>query len=247
MEVSLEMCRVAAEDGTGTIIATPHMLNGLYDVSCEMVTRGVQELQRAVEEAALPLRILPGADVHVARDLADYLARGEVMTVADRGAHLLLELPQDVVPRELADVLFQVQLKGITPIISHPERNIEIQSRPELLDGLIEAGSLTQVTAGSLAGAFGRRAHRSALRLLRSGRLHLVASDAHNPGRRSPRLSEARRVVGEELGEEAAVRIFDERPARIVAGEHVEPPEPLEQKRAGGKRIGFLRRLLSGA
>jgi len=242
---SLEMCRIAVEDGIRTIVATPHMLNGMFPVDRKAILQGMEEFSGLLYRESIPLRILPGADVHLDPSVPDLLDRGALVTVADLGRHLLLELPQDIVPEGTADLLFQVQLKGVTPIITHPERNIEIQQDPGILDDLVRAGSLTQVTAGSLTGDFGSCVRRCSLRLLESGTAHLVSTDAHNAGRRSPRLSEARRVVEEKMGRAEAERVFLERPERILQGGCVEVPEPLTVEDRPKRRRSLWRRLFS--
>lgn len=257
LEKSVEMCRIATSDGIRAIVATPHMLNGMYAVSAEQVLAGVEVLNSVLASEGLALQVLPGADVHVDKDLPRYLSEKKILTLADKGKHLMVELPQDVLPAEIADLLFQIQLKGATPIVSHPERNVEVQRNPEILCGLVERGALLQVTAGSLTGAFGSKAEACGLALLRRGMAHLVATDAHNAGRRPPRLSEARRVVERELGPDEARAVFEERPARLLAGAYVEPPEPLAAARGtrGSRRSqgcndgdkgsnSFLRRIL---
>lgn len=246
IEESLEMCRIAVEDGIRTVVATPHMLNGMFRVERRDVLAGVEALSVALRDASIPLRILPGADVHLDQSVPGCMDRGEIVTVADLGRHLLLELPQDIVPEGTGELLFQIQLRGATPIITHPERNIAIQQNPTILQGLVRAGSLTQITAGSLTGTFGNRVRDSALKMLRSGIAHLVSTDAHNTGRRSPRLSDARRIVEEVAGREEGDRIFVERPGRILAGAYVEAPDPRPDE--GGARRGnrgFWRRLFS--
>lgn len=239
------MCRIAVEDGIRTIVATPHMLSGMFPVDREDVLEGVGGMSRALREASIPLQILPGADVHLDRSVPGCLDRGELITVADLGRHLLLEFPQDIVPEGTGELLFQVQLQGVTPIITHPERNIAIQQNPDILNDLVRAGSLTQITAGSLTGNFGDRVRRCSLRLLRSGTAHLVSTDAHNTARRPPRLSEARRVVEEEVGKEEAERMFRERPTRILRGAHVEAPEPLTDPDRPRRKQGFWKKLFS--
>jgi protein-tyrosine phosphatase len=245
IEEALDMCRIAVEDGIQAIVATPHMLNGMFLVDRGDVLQGVGAMSRALSEASIPLQILPGADVHLDQSVPGCLERGELITVADRGRHLLLEFPQDIVPEGTGELLFQVQLKGITPIITHPERNIAIQQNPAILNDLVRTGSLTQITAGSLTGIFGARVRRCTLRLLRSGTAHLVSTDAHNTGRRSPRLSEAREAVEKELGREEAERIFVERPTKILQGTHVEVPEPLTDPDGPTRRRSFWKRLFS--
>ena len=242
---ALEMCRIAVDDGIQTIVATPHMLNGMFSVDRQAILEGVQELSQVLRQESIPLRLLPGADVHLDPSMPSYLEQGKLVTLADLGRHLLLELPQDIVPKGLGELLFQVQLKGVTPIITHPERNIAIEQNPAVLNDLIRAGSLTQITAGSLTGVFGSRVRRCTLRLLEARAVHLVSTDAHNPGRRSPRLSKARRVVEEELGGEEAERIFVERPARILEGAHVEAPEPLTDGATPKRKRSFWKKLFS--
>jgi protein-tyrosine phosphatase len=244
-EEALEMCRIAVDDGIRTIVATPHMLNDMFPVDRQAVLEGVQGLSQILREESIPLQLLPGADVHLDPSVPNYLDQGKLVTLGDLGRHLLLELPQDIVPEGLGELLFQVQLKGVTPIITHPERNIAIQQNPALVSDLIRAGSLTQITAGSLTGAFGSRVRRCTLRLLEGRTAHLVSTDAHSTRRRPPRLSEARRAVEEELGSEEAVRIFLERPARILEGVHVEVPEPLTDEARPNKKRSFWKKLFS--
>ncbi len=245
METSLEMCRIAVDDGIHTIVATPHMLNGVFAITPDLVYKSIQEISEILERESIPLRILPGADIHVDNSLVDYLDKGELITVADRGRHLLLELPQDTVPREVKDLLFQLQLKNITPIITHPERNVEIQQNIELLNEFIRMGNLTQITAGSLIGTFGSRVQNITLKLLEYRMVHLVASDAHNADRRSPRLAAARKVVQDVLGPEETDLIFSIRPTMILEGVHVEPPEPLMDRYEAPKKKKFWDRFFS--
>ena len=247
MEMALKMCRIAVEDGITTIVATPHMLNGMFNITPQLVYDHVTEISEALEEASIPLTILPGADIHVDSTLPECLTRGDVLTLADRHRHILVELPQDIVPRELGDLLFQVQLKGVVPIITHPERNIEIQENPGLLKDLILANSLTQITAGSIAGVFGSRIQDFAIKLLRNRMVHLVATDAHNIDHRAPRLSPARKIVEETVGPEETTRIFSQWPAMILAGKHIDPPEPSMGRDEPKKKKRFWDRFLSYA
>jgi len=247
VEEALEMCRIAVDDGIRTVVATPHMLNGMFPVDRGRVFEVFEAFSEILLRDSIPLQLLPGADVHLDPSLPGLLDRGELVTLADQGRHLLLELPQDIVPEGLAELLFQVQLKGVTPIITHPERNIGIQKDPSFLKDLVRAGCLTQVTAGSLTGDFGGPIRRCAFRLLESGTVHLVSTDAHSTGRRPPRLSEARRVVEGELGREEADRIFLERPGRILEGAHVEVPEPPGEEDGQQRKRSFWKRLLSCA
>jgi protein-tyrosine phosphatase len=230
---ALALCRLAAEDGATVMVATPHMNDGVYHVCPEDVFRGMRELQAQLDAGGLPLKILPGADVRADGDLADRVRGGELLTVAGGGKYLMVELSPDVIPPRLAEAFFELQLMGVTPIITHPERNVGIQERPGSLDAIVRAGNLVQVTAASLTGGFGERALHCANALLERRLVHLVASDAHSAERRPPGLSRARATVAAAVGEAEAAQIFDLRPRQIIAGEPVEAPEPLDREPRG--------------
>jgi len=244
MEESVELCRIAAADGIRIVVATPHMFDGLHRVSRGDVLAGVNALRERLESEGIALEILPGADTHVTRELPDLIQRGEALTVADGGRYLLLELPHDVVPIGLDDLLFAIRLQGITAIVTHPERNRAIRPDAAVLRGIVDAGHLVQVTGASLTGFFGDEARRCAVDLLRSGLCHFVASDAHSISRRPPVLGAARAEVLELLGAEETRVIFEDRPKAVLAGDRIEAPIAAAP-RTGGRKRGWLRRILS--
>lgn len=216
---SLRMCRMAGAAGTKTVTAAPHMYNGVHVVSREDILAGVRELRDRLLEENIALDIAPGAEVYVHGELAGLLQEGKVMTLGDKGRYLLLEVPLDIMPRGLDHYLFSIHLAGVVPILAHPERNFDVQSHPEMLAKLISSGTLLQLTAGSLFGLFGSRAKKCAMKLLKAGMGHLVASDAHDAGSRAPILDEAYHIVKKTIGTEEADEVFVTRPARILAGE----------------------------
>jgi len=231
MAEALAMCRIAVDDGTTTLVATPHMMNGVYFVSREDVLGATAELRAGLAAENVPLEIVPGGDVHIDPKLPDLLRDGQVMTVGDAGRYMLLELPHDLVPPGVSGLLFEIQLAGVTPIVTHPERQRTVQAEPGLLQEWVEAGTLTQVTAASLTGGFGGEAERCARELLDRRLAHLVASDAHSLGARPPGLSASRRVVEAMLGLDEAREIFDRRPRQVVEGDDIDLPAPRGDRR----------------
>jgi len=243
---ALAMCRAAVDDGTTTVVATPHMAGGLYNVTREAVLDGVRCLRARLEAEDVPLLVEPGADIHITPDLPDLLREGRLVTVGDRpvgsGAYVMLELPHTVIPQGVLEVLFAVQVMGVTPLISHPERNFEVQNDPEVMRPWVAAGTVLQLTAASVVGDFGRRARRCAHYLLRSRLAHVVASDAHSAARRPPGLSRARAVVASLLSAEETEAMFVRRPPRILAGDDLDLPEPAEPRPTGKERWFSWRR-----
>lgn len=221
-EVALAMAREAAQDGIDTIVATPHVYEPLPGTSPQAIAAKVMQLQQLVDKAGIPVRVLPGSEVHLSLALPDELRNGRLTTVADGGRYLLVELPFGSLPIYTGEVLFQLQVAGVTPIVAHPERNESIRRNPELLAELVRRGCLTQVTGGSLRGHFGEPAERSACLLVRMGLAHVMASDGHALERRRVRLNAARRVAAGLAGEAGAKAMTESRPRLIVEGSSVE-------------------------
>jgi len=237
IEESLEMCRIAYRDGIRTIVATPHTLNGLYRNDRPSILTKVQELNAALKrfqiqnpnsgiflstilkpQTSIPLRILPGADVHLNDQTIPQLDTGKVTTIGDKGKCLLLEFPFTGIPYGAEEVLHQLISRGIIPIISHPERNLEVEQNPKRYGEMIRMGCLGQVTASSLTNGFGPEVRRLSEKLLTEGLIHIIASDAHSTDGRPPVLSQAVRAAAKIVGEKEALRMVTDYPQSILEG-----------------------------
>ena len=217
LEEALSICRAAAADGIEAIAGTPHVRHD-HGTTAEGMEAALAELQAAAGDL---IRILPGGEL----DLAELDRPREELARFGLGGnpdYLLVETPYVGWPLDLGERLFRLRAAGITPVLAHPERNAEVQARPELLESLVSSGALTQLTAAALDGREGRRAKHCALTLLERGLAHLIASDAHAPQIREVGMSAAAR----ELGDGALARWLTlEVPQAIVEG-GVVPPRP---------------------
>ena len=223
---AIALAKAACQDNISTIVGTPHMCDGVYNASRADIFAAVGALNDALAEHGVPVSVLAGADIHVDTELPGYLRRGELVTVADRGKHLMIELPTDVVPGELDQLVFALQLQGVNVIVSHPERNRMIQEDPTVLIPMAQSGCLMQVTAASILGDFGSHAQESAKALFDCRLVHFVATDMHGLRRRTPKLSQAVPMVEELVGAELAHEILEENPEALIEGRYIDPPEP---------------------
>jgi protein-tyrosine phosphatase len=218
---AVALCRALVEDGVTSVVATPHQL-GRYQGRNEsdMVRQAVAVLNRTLTAESVPLNVLPGADVRLDERMCALLDQGRVLTVADGGAYLLLELPHETFIDPLP-LLRRLTERDVRPIITHPERNRFVTARPEAVRQWLRHGAHLQLTAGSLAGDFGASAQRAAWYWLETGQAALVASDAHGIQERPPRLTQAIQLIVKRLGTETARRVCGENPFRVVQGQDV--------------------------
>ena len=211
---SIAMLRAAAEDGITDIVATPHS-NAQYTFQPDLLRNHVQEL--AARSDGRPV-IHYGCEFQVTIDNVAPLLQCPFAFTINGGPYLLLEFPDYHIGKHTEAILRQLLDAGIVPIVAHPERNPFLMRDLDRLESWIEVGCLAQVTALSITGGFGGPPRTAALRLLDRGLVHVVASDAHDPGYRPPTLSAASNALRARLGEETANLLFTENPRAIVQG-----------------------------
>jgi protein-tyrosine phosphatase len=221
---ALQMARLAVEDGITVMVATPHLYQGRsVDPhrlnSREIILEHVAQLKDRLYEEKIPLEILPGCDFPLSFESLKFLDDGRALTINDANRYLLLELPDTSLPPAMEEICFQLQSKGITPIITHPERHMIMQEMPYKLKRLIDLGCLVQITGNSLTGWFGRRVKKIARQFVKLGYVHLLATDTHDPKRRPPVLSQAVAELTRLIGENRAQAMVNAIPQKIIAGE----------------------------
>lgn len=246
LELSFAMARCAVEDGITVTACTPHQMPGYYENLGPDIRTHVGVLQAALDEAEIPLRLIPGADVHLVPDLVSGLKSGRLLTLAD-SRYFLFEPPHNVAPPRMDMAVFDAMAVGYHPIITHPERLRWIEDNYALMRRLVEGGAWMQITAGSVTGRFGKRALYWAERMLDEGLVHILATDAHNMRSRNPVLSEAVEAVSRRLGEEAARDMVLTRPQAVLDNAAPSSVASVVRLEKPAEARGFLGRLFGRA
>lgn len=249
---ALAILQTAYEGGITAIAATSHMLPvGPFANTRDRLLPLITELRERAAARQIAIEIYAGGEVHISPDLVQRYDAGQVLTYGDAGRFMLVELPPAEIPVYTEQVLFDLQLRGVTPIIAHVERNQGVMRRPDKLVELIQRGALAQVTASSLttSGALADLTRS----LIEHQLVHFIATDTHGVRRRRPELKPAVEQASAWIGEEAAQALVYENPRRMLAGEalHVPTPSlPVGLRSSGSGRArsqrssgGLLRRL----
>lgn len=221
IETSVAMAEMAASDGITHIVCTPHA-NFQYNFNPVANQEKLDQLRaRLGGKVTLGL----GCDFHLSFENIDDALKNPFKYTINQKQYLLVEFADLAIPPQINQVFYQFQVAGILPIITHPERNLTIQKNPQRLDECVTGGCLVQVTAASLTGRFGRVAMTLSRRLLDEGKIHVLATDAHNLQFRPPRMKEAFDMVAKRYGRETAERICVSNPRAVFLGEEL-PPKP---------------------
>jgi protein-tyrosine phosphatase len=190
IETSLEMLKIAEEDGIKRIIATPHYYTGHFETDYKEVVKLVKDLTITAQENNINIEILPGQEVFLDNNTINQY-KSEIISTINNSKYMLVELPFNEIPSYTFDMIYELRVQGITPIVAHPERYSYIVNKPSTINQFIDEGCLFQITSGSIMGMFGKSVQKTAETLITHRICHFVASDAHTINKRCPKVKKS--------------------------------------------------------
>lgn len=211
----MDLAKEAVANGISDIIATPHLNRDLFAFSERDSRLAVERLRQALRDSDIQLRLHLGAEVHIHPKIIEELKAGKVPMLAESRS-LLLELPFDMMPPYAHEIVFQLRLAGVTPILAHPERNASIQRDLRKLHALVDLGCLTQINSTSLTGRLGEASRSTAVSILTEGLAYAIGSDSHFAGDRGPNFQEALAVAAKYIGIDEAQKLARDNPKRLL-------------------------------
>lgn len=227
---ALEMCRMAWAEGIRLSAALAHQNERWKQVTPGLIRERVQQLREALRAAEVQLSVFPCAEVMVHPEIEASWRRGDLLSVADRGKYLLVEMPHGIF-LDLRQIIKSFSQAGVTLILAHPERHSELLHDAGRIEQFIEAGCLIQVSSGSVTEPPTRQDAKALQDWFVRGVVHVLGSDGHSSGRRQPRMAQAYSQVARWAGEHVADRVCSTNAAAIVHGLPLKVPSP-EPRRA---------------
>lgn len=225
IEHSLDMAEIAVSSGVSTVIATPHCNIPSYYTNyyTPEFMLAFQNLQSALENAHIPLRVLPGMEVFTTDTTAALIREHRVIGL-NFSNYLLIEFDFSPHPDWMTTQLQSICQTGQTPVIAHPERYDCIQDAPFVAEDWLKSGCLLQCNKDSFLGGFGRHAEIAAHFLLEHKMVSFIASDAHRATVRNPQMHEIYHYISSMYTEETAHCLMQDNPQKICM--HHEVPQP---------------------
>jgi len=237
MDEALALCRRLTGDGVSVVVATPHQLGRFSDCNeASQIREAVSVLNEELRGNEIPLTVMPGGDVRVDERICQLLEADRILTLADGGRYILLELPHEVfIDIEL--LIGGLASMGVQAVVSHPERHRVLARDPKVLLKWLARGAHLQVTGGSLLGEFGSAAYKAAWHFLDAGWVSFVATDAHDLHGRRPCMKTAFNQISRKLGEAVARQVCVENPLRVLEGRDIQMSCSTVARRRAGERI----------
>ena len=216
LETSLALLRIAAENGTTDIIATPPVIEGANQLEWQLIKEKTEDLNREASSSGIPIHVHAGAKIEMNWDMLKLLQIGGEDYYLAGSRYLLVELPANAIPSYAEEFLYEVQLRKIVPVIANPERHPYLIKHPRILHGWARSGTLMQCNAGSITGNFGEEIKACADLLVENNLIHFLGYCSNSVEHRHTNKSEAIAALTKTVTPEALQTITCGNPRAIL-------------------------------
>jgi len=216
LDESINIIKQHIEMGFKDIVVTPHYIkNSDYITNNKEKEKILKTLKKEFNNINLYL----GNEVFINNNIEELLNNNEISTI-NGSKYLLIELPLHNKIKNATDIIYELRIKGIIPIIAHPERYEFVQKNPDSVDELIEEGAILQANYGSIIGVYGEHSKKTIKKLLKKNKISLFATDIHFPNNKIyQNMDTIRKKLIKIIGEEKYIDLTITNPKKIINNE----------------------------
>ncbi len=225
IEETIELVEEARKAGFEAIISTSHYMEGYYETNAPEREMWINIIYQQIQEKNIKMQLYLGNEVYLSENIIELVKYEKASTINDTN-YVLFEMPLNVEPLNLFDIVYEMKKKKIIPILAHPERYAFVQQDPEIINDLIEAGVLMQANYASIDGYYGGKAQVMVRKLLENDMIHLLGSDVHRPGTIYPRIPQIIKKLKEIIGRDKLEEITTLNPKLVLQNRRIELGEP---------------------
>lgn len=229
IEDSITMLLEAEKAGYTDIIATPHYMEGYYEVPKQKISEKIDLINKILNKNNIKLKIHQANEIYITDSIIQLINDGLVSTI-NNSKYVLLETPMTVEPLNFLQVVYQILEAEKIPIVAHPERYEFIQKNPNKVYNLIQEGVLFQSNMGSLIGLYGKEAKKTVIKLLKNNMVHFMGSDTHSPDSIYKKIGTALSELEKILPNDKIIKITYENAKKVLNNEKIEIEEPMKIK-----------------
>lgn len=194
-EMTLNMLRQSVLGGTTKLVLTPHYMPGYFEVPLEEVKEKAEVVRSLAKEENLNIDIYCGQEVYYTSNILENYNNGYIGTI-NNSRYMLIEFNmRDFSSKEAIENIYELQLKGIVPVIAHPERYRKFIKNPSLINEFIREGFLFQLNLGSITGEFGKEVQKNAEIYMKNKIYSFIGSDAHRDAKRNPNMKDGVQAI----------------------------------------------------
>lgn len=239
LQESLNMIKIAYDDGVRAILATPHKNHPIDFRPQKTAEESFELLRSAVMDRYPDFELYLGAEFYITDDYLGVLEKNENELITGNSRYILIEFDRSVSYDYMSDVVHELKVRGFSPIIAHAEMYQSLTGSPQNAYELRNQRALIQLTSSSIEGKRGSRITSFCEDLIKNSAVDFAASDAHGEQRRKPLLSSAYKKVTELAGKDAADRMFVINPQLMISGQEIKTSQ-IQKSSSSGRKIMLM-------
>lgn len=181
IEDTIEFAKQLQDLGYKKLICTPHILPGVHDNSPQTILPRLQQVKQAFKENNIDIQIEAGAEYMVCNEFQESITSNEQLLTFGNN-HILIEMSYAYPSQNIAQVIFDLKIKGYKPILAHPERYNYYLGNYDIYEEFMGRGCLLQINILSLTGFYGKPVQKAAEHLIKNKMISFIGTDMHHKG-----------------------------------------------------------------
>ena len=227
VEETYNMIKEAERVGFDQIVLTPHYIEKYYETSVEETEIWLNVVMQSLQEKRIKADLLLASEIFITDNIMNLLIDAKASTI-NNTSYVLFELPLDVEPDNLYNIISELKQNKLVPILAHPERYLYVQKEPDLIYDLIKQGVYMQMNYGSIIGQYGKKAQFIADRFLENNMVHFLGTDAHRERTIYTKIPEILEILREKIGEEKLLELTTTNPNLAIHNKRIDIREPIQ-------------------
>lgn len=225
IDETFNLIKEAKEAGFEGIICTSHYMENYYETDRPEREVWINAIHENLKNKNIEMNLYLGNEIYMSDNIIKLLEDGKATTMNDT-SYVLFELPLNVEPMNLYDMVYEMQQYKIVPILAHPERYSFVQTDPELIYDLIDKGVLMQANYGSIVGQYGKKAQMIVQKFLENNMIHMLGTDAHRQNTIYPKIPEILVELKSLIGEEKLNELTTVNPELVINNKRIDIRKP---------------------
>lgn len=225
IDETFHLIEEAKNVGFEAIIATSHYLENYYETNAPEREVWVNVISQKLQEENRDIELYIGSEIYLSENIMQLLEEGKASTI-NNTSYVLFEMPLNIEPLNLYDVIYEMMQYKLIPILAHPERYTFVQQDPELIYDLIEKGVLMQSNYASIIGYYGQKAQIIVKKLLENNMVHFLGTDVHRTNTIYPKIPQILAKLTEIIGKEKLEELTTTNPKLVLQNKRIDIEEP---------------------
>ena len=225
IEETFNLIKEAKNVGFDAIVSTSHYMEGYYETNVPEREVWVNAIYENLQAKNIDVNLYLGNEIYMTENIIKLLEERKASTINDT-SYVLFELPLNIEPMNLYDVIYEMQQYKLVPILAHPERYTFVQKEPELVYDLVEKGLLMQANYGSIIGQYGKKAEMIVRKFFEGNLIHLLGSDVHRQNTIYPKIPQALSEINALIGEKKLEELTTINPSLVLQNKRIDIENP---------------------